>query len=158
MKKKGVKSEKQILDQIQNLFSSNPSILKFSRDVTVGNMNADFYIQSPTGTTSVLQLKNWDPTDENQERARELASLYKSLSSTDNAYVVIPGLAKSDPENGVVAPDYIYKLPEYLLVEPKKKNLNYLKFKKRQVKQFLQQCHLQKLMMIHLKSEFRVHV
>ncbi len=119
-KKKGVKSEKQILDQIQSLFSSNPSILKFSRDVTVGDMNADFYLQSPTGSTSILQVKNWDPTNENQERARELASLYKSLSSTDSAYVVIPGLAKSDPENGVVTPEYIYKLPEFLMVEPKK--------------------------------------
>lgn len=118
MRKKSVKSENQILDQIQNLFSSNPSILKFSRDVTVGKMNADFYLQSPTGTTSVVQVKNWEPTDENQERARGLASLYKSLSSTDSAYVVIPGLAESDPENGVVSPDYIYELPEYLLIEP----------------------------------------
>jgi len=121
-KKRVIKSEKQVLDQIQNLYSSNPSILKFSRDVTVGKMNADIYLQSPTGSTSVVQIKNWDPTDENQERARELASLYKSLSSTDNAFVVIPGLATSDsdPENGVVALDYVYKLPEYLLIEPKK--------------------------------------
>ena len=118
-KKKGVKSEKQIRDEIQNLFSSNPSIEKFSKDVTVGDMNADYYIQSPTGSTSVVQIKNWDPTDENQERARELASLYKSLSSADNAYVVIPRLATrdSDPENGVVTPDYIYELPEYLSVK-----------------------------------------
>ena len=118
-KKKGIKSEKQIRDEIQNLFSSNPSIEKFSKDVTVGDMNADFYVQSPTGSTSVVQIKNWDPTDENQERARELASLYKSLSRTDNAYVVIPRLATgdSDPENGVVTPDYIYELPEYLAIE-----------------------------------------
>jgi hypothetical protein len=119
-KKKGVKSEKQIRDAIQDLFSSNPSIEKFSKDVTVGDMNADYYLQSPTGSTLVVQIKNWDPTDENQERARELASLYKSLSSTDNAFVVIPGLAKSDPENGVVTPDYIYELPEFLSVEPKR--------------------------------------
>ena len=118
-KKKSVKSEKQIREEIQSLFSSNPSIEKFSKDVTVDEMNADFYIQSSTGATSVLQIKNWDPTDENQERARELASLYKSLSSTDNAYVVIPRLASSDsdPENGVVTPDHIYELPEYLSVK-----------------------------------------
>jgi hypothetical protein len=115
-KKKSVKSEKQIRDEIQNLFSSNPAIEKFSKDVTVDEMNADFYVQSSTGSTSVVQIKNWDPTDENQERARELASLYKELSSTDNAYVVIPRLANrdSDPENGVVAPDDLYELPEYL--------------------------------------------
>lgn len=121
-KKKKSVSEEQIRDQIQDLFSSNPSIQKFSKDVTVGDMNADFYIQSPTGSTSVVQIKNWEPTDENQERAKELASLYKSLSSADNAYVVIPRLATSDsdPENGVVTPDYIYELPEYLSVEPKR--------------------------------------
>ena len=121
-KKRRVQSEKQIRDEIQDLFSSDPSIEKFSKDVTVDEMNADFYIQSSTGTTSVVQIKNWDPTDENQERARELASLYKSLSSSDNAYVVIPRLATSDsdPENGVVAPDYIYELAEYLSVELKR--------------------------------------
>jgi len=115
-KKKSVKSEKQVREEIQNLFSSNPAIEKFSKDVTVDDMNADYYVQSSTGSTSVVQIKNWDPTDENQERARELASLYKELSSTDNAYVVIPRLANrdSDPENGVVAPDDLYELPEYL--------------------------------------------
>ena len=60
MKKKGVQSEKQILDQIQKQFLSYLPKLRFSRDVTVGKMNADFYVQSPTGTTSVLQIKNWD--------------------------------------------------------------------------------------------------
>ena len=115
-KKKSVKSEKQIREEIQNLFASNPAIEKFSKDVVVDDMKADFYIQSSTGATSVVQIKNWDPTDENRERARELASLYKELSSTDNAYVVIPRLSNrdSDPENGVVAPEHIYELPEYL--------------------------------------------
>jgi len=115
-KKKSVKSEKQIREEIQNLFSSNPAIEKFSKDVTVDDMNADYYVQSSTGSTSVVQIKNWDPTDENQERARDLASLYKELSSTDNAYVVIPRLANkdSDPENGLVAPADLYELPEYL--------------------------------------------
>lgn len=121
MAKKGVTSVKQILDQIQKLFASNSSILKFSRNVTVGKMNADFYVQSPTGTTSVVQVKNWDPTKDNQERAKELASLYKSLSRTDNAYIVLPGLSKSDPEHGVVSPDYIETLPEQLLLESPKK-------------------------------------
>lgn len=132
MKKKGVKSEKQLLDQIQNQILSYLPKLRFSRDVTVGKMNADFYIQSPTGSTSVLQIKNWDPTDENQERARDLATLYKSLSSTDNAYVVIPGLAASDsdPENGVVAPEYISELPQYLLVEPKRAKVKRPRVKK----------------------------
>jgi hypothetical protein len=121
MKKNLVRAEKKILDQIQKLFSRNPSVSKFSRDVTVGKMNADFYVQSPTGTTSVLQVKNWEPTAENRARARDLASLYKSLSRTDNAYVIIPGLAKNDPKNGVVSPDYIYELPEQLLLETKRK-------------------------------------
>lgn len=131
-KKKATRSEKQVLDQIQSRYSSNPSVLQFSRDVTVGKMNADIYWQSPTGTTSVVQIKNWEPTGENQERARELASLYKSLSSTDNAFVVIPELATSDsdPENGVVALDYVYKLPQQLLFEPKKERLNLPKVQK----------------------------
>ena len=122
-RRKSVKSEAQIRDQIQNLFSSNPAIQKFSKDVTVGDMNADFYLQSPTGSTSVIQIKNWEPTHENQERARGLASLYKALSSTDNAYIVMPELpaSDSDPEHGVIALDYVYEIPEGLLLESKER-------------------------------------
>jgi hypothetical protein len=122
--KKGVKSEKQIEGQIQSSISSRFSDLKLRKDVTVGEMNADFYLQSPTGTTSIIQIKNWEPTDVNQERARDLASLYKTLSSADNVYIVMPGLARSDsdPENGVIALNHVNRLPKHLLFEPKKEN------------------------------------
>lgn len=119
MKKKTIKSEKQIQSQIQNLFSGKSPYLKLFTDVTVGDLNADYYIQSPTGTTSVIQIKNWEPTGENRDRARDLASLYKSLSSTDSAYIVIPGLVKSEPENGVISPEFIYRIPGFLLAESK---------------------------------------
>jgi|WetSurMetagenome_2_1015567.scaffolds.fasta_scaffold225984_1 hypothetical protein len=120
LKKRGIRSEKQILDHIQNLYSSNPSIRKISRDVTVGKMNADIYLQSSAGTTSVFQIKSWEPTLENQDRAKNLASIYKTLSSTDNAYVVIPGLEKSDPENGVIAPEFFNQQSKYFFAEQKK--------------------------------------
>jgi hypothetical protein len=87
-------------------------------------MNADFYLQSPTGTTSIIQIKNWEPTDVNQERAKDLATLYKSLSNADNVFIVMPGLAirDSDPENGIVALNHVKRLPKYLFSEPKKEN------------------------------------
>lgn len=121
MTNKGAKSKKQILNQIRKRFSSRSSDLEVSKDVVVGRMHADLFVQSPGGATSVLQVKNWEPTLENRKRARDLVPLYKSLSNTDNAYVVMPGLEKSDPKNGVVRPDYIQRLQEQLSGESKKK-------------------------------------
>ena len=77
--------------------------LEFHENVVVGGSRPDLLIVSPSGSTSVIEVKSWEPTLQNQNRARNLASLYQGTSDSDNAFVVLPGLFDSRPESGVIS-------------------------------------------------------
>jgi hypothetical protein len=74
------------------------------RDVLVGSSSPDLLAISPTGWSSVIDVKFWQPTPGNIRRASHLASLYKSASGADAAFVVIPDLRGAASSPGVLSP------------------------------------------------------
>ncbi len=97
----GQGGEEEVFEEITQVLDDHD--LEFEQDVVVGSTSADFYLVAPSGSTAVLEVKLWQPTEENQERASHLATLYQRTSGADRAYVMIPGLSSSNPEAGVVS-------------------------------------------------------
>lgn len=94
--------------------------LKYQRNVAVGHTTSDFYVLTPSGSSLVFEVKTWQPTPSNQERATNLASLYKSASGADDAFVVMPGLTKNQPEKGLVSAEkFTGFLTEYVATIPR---------------------------------------
>jgi hypothetical protein len=77
--------------------------LDYLHDVVVGSTSSDFYVEAPSGSTTIFEFKAWQPTKANLERASHQASLYRRTSGADSAFVVIPGEFASDPSSGVVS-------------------------------------------------------
>jgi len=73
------------------------------RGVVVGNTVSDFFVVSPTGTSSVFEVKYWEPNPNNVRWAERLASNYLSASGANNAFILMPQLASSDTDSGLVA-------------------------------------------------------
>jgi len=71
---------------------------------TVGKSSPDYFVVSPTGTSSVIEVKTWKSTPSSIKLATTLADSYKSQSGADRAYVVKPGLSRSRPDAGVLSP------------------------------------------------------
>jgi len=84
--------------------------LNIQKDVIVGNSRADIFVVSPTNTTSVIEIKTWEPTIQNQKRASNLAKLYKKASGADNAFIVMPGSFESIKNSYVISLDEIPEL------------------------------------------------
>jgi hypothetical protein len=72
------------------------------RDKVVGSIDPDYFVVSPTGTTSVFEVKNWEVNPANIEWASNLASRFVSASGADNAFILMPKLKSSDIEAGLV--------------------------------------------------------
>jgi len=94
-------SEEGLSRQIASALESRG--LNFQENVVVGHTTGDFYVVASSGSSLVLNVKTWQPTRSNQERASKQASLFKSASGADNAFVVLTGLTKNKPEQGLVS-------------------------------------------------------
>lgn len=93
--------------------------IDFERDAAVGSTDSDFFATTPSGSTAVFEVKAWEPTRANRRRASHWASLSKERSGADGAFVVLPGLSASDPDEGLISADgFLHFAHDYLLALP----------------------------------------
>lgn len=79
--------------------------INYRSEVVVGTSSTDFFVDIPSGGTAIFDIKFWEPSRENIERAKNLAFLNTTASGVNNAYLVLPGLSPSYPEIGVINPN-----------------------------------------------------
>lgn len=77
--------------------------ISFTREPSLAGIQPDFLVAEPTGRTIVLEVKAWEPTDANQQRASQQADFYKEATGADEAYVVLPNLEGSSRSTGVLS-------------------------------------------------------
>ena len=78
---------------------------EYRQGVYVGGTVPDFYIVSPsTGSTSIFEVKAWEASPENINRAQNLAQKYVTASGADHAFIILEGLSSTDFSKGIVAP------------------------------------------------------
>lgn len=77
--------------------------IPFKSEVALGGVSPDFLISTPVGHRIVVEAKSWDPKPCNQRRAIQQAKLYKKTTGADLAFVVVQGLKRGRPSEGLVA-------------------------------------------------------
>jgi hypothetical protein len=113
-------TEADFFQYISRVFENQP--LTYSSDVVVGSTSSDFYVESPTGSSSIFEVKSWKPTKRNIQRAIHLSSLYLSASGADYAFIVMPGSFDSSLETGVVSSAELEEFVEENVVSAPKKS------------------------------------
>lgn len=89
-------AEAQLAERLRN------SGIPFIQDFAVGGVEVDFAFTFGDRRLILAELKAWDPTPENVDRAAAQAQLYAERTNATNVYIVIPHLRVSDIPRGVV--------------------------------------------------------
>lgn len=76
----------------------------------IGGLRPDFLVSGPDERTYVIELKTWQPTHQNRMRAIGQAHMYRVATGADEAYVVLPGLKRSIPSEGLIAEHDLIRL------------------------------------------------
>lgn len=63
----------------------------------------DFLVHLPDGTDAILEAKGWTGRQQNIVRAKQQAKYYKKLTGAAHAFIVIRGLKKSFPNEGLIS-------------------------------------------------------
>jgi hypothetical protein len=100
--------EEEVSEKISSIFSKQG--FTFQRDVIVNQSSTDYYAVSPTGTSSIYEVKLWDPSPVNIERASKIAKINASGSGVLNSFVILPLLTKSQEPLGVISIDDMDKV------------------------------------------------
>lgn len=79
--------------------------IPFRQDVAVGGLVPDITLRSPKGHTIVLDLNERAPGARGLKLASRQAERYKKVIGIDGAYIVVNGLLRSKPEEGLLSPD-----------------------------------------------------
>lgn len=79
--------------------------MDYRKDGSLGGVRPDFLIRAADGRRIALDLKAWEPTPTLLARAKEQVRRYTDLAGADDAYVIVEGLDRSRPEQGLLAPD-----------------------------------------------------
>ncbi len=70
---------------------------------SIGGLVPDFLVHLPDGTNAVFEAKGWTARQQNIVRAKQQAKYYKKLTGAAHAFLVIRGLKKSFPNEGVIS-------------------------------------------------------
>jgi hypothetical protein len=76
--------------------------IRLQTDVVLGGIQTDFFIETPSGRRIVAEVKGWEPTQKNRERAIRLAHHFKNITKADHSFIIIPDLKKGVPSKGLV--------------------------------------------------------
>jgi hypothetical protein len=85
--------------------------IDYLQGVYAGGTAADFFIQTPTSGSVILETKVWKATPENSAWARRIAESTKKGAKVNQAFVVIPGNTYLNPESGLIS---LYQIPEVI--------------------------------------------
>lgn len=77
--------------------------VRFETQPLLGGLRPDFLVHHEDGTTTVIEVKGWAPTEDTASRAAEQAMQYQALSGAFRALVVVPELRNDQRRPGVVA-------------------------------------------------------
>ena len=97
------KTETQYLDALIHALAKEG--FSVQRDVAVGSSSSDAFVSSTDGPNAVVEFKMWEPSPVNLKRARVFAAHLKDLSGADQAFILLPGLARNQPSSGVFSSD-----------------------------------------------------
>ncbi len=91
--------------------------LKVSSNEPVGGLVPDFVVESSDGKRIIVETKIWAPNSANIKRSYKIADQYRDASKADGAFVVIPGLVKSNPARGVLRIEDLYDEVKRIIAE-----------------------------------------
>ncbi len=109
---------KELADKVANVLVRKG--VEYKENVVVGNSLFDFYFKPNQGTTAVFEVKPWEPTQANLDRARSMAAMFVNTSGSPNAFVVLPGEFNSDVNSSVVSITELPSLVDRLIKEKPK--------------------------------------
>jgi hypothetical protein len=70
-------------------------------EAAIGGLRPDFLVTTPEGRTIVVEAKRWRPDQAHIQRAKEQVELYKQATNADSAYIVMSGLERGNPSEGI---------------------------------------------------------
>jgi hypothetical protein len=77
--------------------------VSFKADMAVEGLQVDFVVTDEGGNFIIIEAKTWELNESNLTRAARQARLYCGVTKADKAYVVLNGLDKGNPEEGVLS-------------------------------------------------------
>ncbi|MGH9820857.1 MAG: hypothetical protein ACRD43_11865 [Pyrinomonadaceae bacterium] len=78
--------------------------VQFVTEKAIAGLAPDFIVSAPDGRQFIVQARQWDFPGLTAEASRQ-AQHYQEAAKVDGAFVVIPGLKRSQPSKGVVTLD-----------------------------------------------------
>jgi hypothetical protein len=77
--------------------------VKFEHRPTIKGLQPDFLIKGPSGNSIIVETKSWPPQRGSAARAARQARLYEDVLDAEKAFLVLEGITRSRPAEGVVA-------------------------------------------------------
>jgi hypothetical protein len=120
-------NESEFVDRVQAELSRAEMV--FSREIYIHGIQVDFSVMPSVRRLVLLELKNWEPTQDNIERAATQARLIKEISGFPEdwmveAYVVLPRLESSQATPGVISLAGISEMLGKAWIKPDKSKLD----------------------------------
>ncbi len=81
-------TEMQVYRAVENKLQQ--SGVDYQTSVIANGSSADFFFSTPTIGSVIFEVKNWEPTTENIDRAKIISNSIKSSSDVDHAFVIFP--------------------------------------------------------------------
>ncbi len=94
-----------LTDRVAKLLKSQN--ISFKRDASVRGLPVDLLVQKSDGTQVAIETKKWDPVDNNRRRAVQQAQMIEEYTGVDDAIVVLDGIKRGRPSQGVVRADQV---------------------------------------------------
>jgi nucleoside 2-deoxyribosyltransferase len=108
------KVHKEVENQLQQ------SGVYFLKSVIANGTSADFYISTPTSGSVIFEVKNWDPTPDNINRAKIISNSIRTSANVNQAYVVLPEKGFEDQKKfGVISVNQVNNVIDEFLSNPK---------------------------------------
>jgi Holliday junction resolvase len=83
--------------------------LLVTAEPSIGGLRPDFVATTPDGRTLVVEVKRWVPDRAHIQRAKEQVELYKQATEADAAFIVMSGLERGNPSEGIFTLDELAK-------------------------------------------------
>ena len=93
--------ESSIIDKMASIFLDNN--FKVNTNVFVKQSSTDLFAISPSGTASIYEVKLWDLTPANINRAARISELNTAGSGVSNSFVVMPISDETAKKMGVIS-------------------------------------------------------
>ena len=102
--KSGARFEQRVAEILQK------SGFPFKDKVGIGGVQTDFVVLAPHGRSIVVEPKTWHPTERNLNRAFKQVRLYQEAVGAYSAILVLEGLERGHPKQGVVGEHGLFDL------------------------------------------------